>query len=159
MRLSDYLTKQLRDYLLRPSVRVKIMGIVLALVLLLGFGITWEVRATMTVMLTEQLDQRGISIARDLAAHSTDLILINNTYALHGLLNDTIQNNSDLRYAFILDPNNRVLVHSFDRGFPRALAEENTVAPTDRAHTTVLTSDTTSPCRFSRGARGLRASA
>ncbi len=132
---------KLRAWLLRPGVRVKIMGIVLGLVLLLGLGITWQVRASMTATLTTQLDQRGVSIARDLAARSTDLILINNTYALYGLLQDTLLNNADLRYAFVLDSNGRVLVHSFDHGFPRGLAEENTVGSTDRAHTVVLMSD------------------
>ena len=117
------------------------MGIVLGLVLLLGLGITWQVRTSTTATLTEQLDQRGISIDRDLAARSTDLILINNSYALYGLLKDTLLNNADLRYAFILDPSGRVLVHSFDQGFPRGLAAENPVASTERAHTVVLESD------------------
>jgi signal transduction histidine kinase len=117
------------------------MGIVLTLVLLLGFGITWQVRASMTATLTARLEERGVSLARDLAARSTDLILINNTYALHELLHDLIENNADMRYAFILDANGRVLAHSFDQGFPRYLAEKNTVAPTERAQTTVLTSD------------------
>jgi signal transduction histidine kinase len=131
----------LRSFLLRPGIRTKIMGIVLGLVLLLGFGITWEVRATMTTALTDRLEERGVSIARDLAARSTDYILINNTYALHELLKDTLQNNSDLRYAFILDENGRVLVHAFDNGFPRGLAEKNTVAAAERAHSITLTSD------------------
>jgi signal transduction histidine kinase len=140
-RESKLLSPRVRAWLLRPSVRVKIMGIVLGLVLLLGLGITWQVRTSTTATLTTQLDQRGISIARDLAARSTDLILINNTYALYGLLKDTLLNNADLRYAFILDSSGRVLVHSFDQGFPRGLAEENAVAPTERAHTVVLMSD------------------
>jgi signal transduction histidine kinase/HAMP domain-containing protein len=131
----------LRAWLLRPSVRLKIMGIVLGLVLLLGFGITWQVRASMTTNLTAQLEERGISIARDLAAHATDYILINNTYALHELLDDSIQNNTDLRYAFILEPNGRVLVHSFSAGFPRGLAEQNRVAPNERAKKIILSSD------------------
>jgi len=136
-----HLAGRLRAWLLRPSVRVKIMGIVLTLVLLLGFGITWEVRASMTARLITQLEQRGISIARDLAAHSTDYILINNTFALHELLADMIRNNSDLRYAFILDPKGRVLVHTFDAGFPRGLAEKNAVVPNERANLVVLASD------------------
>jgi signal transduction histidine kinase len=117
------------------------MGIVLALVLLLGLSIMGEVRVNMTTALTARLEERGVSIARDLAAHSTDLILVNNTYALHELIKDTIQNNSDLRYAFILDQNDRVLVHSFEQGFPRGLNEKNRVAPSERAHTVILASD------------------
>ncbi len=140
MQRTNYLTN-LRDWLLRPSVRVKIMGIVLGLVLLLGFGITWQVRASMNANLAAQLEERGVSIARDIAAHSTDLILINNTYALRELLDDTIRNNADLRYAFILDANNRLLVHSFNDGFPRGLGEKNLVAPTERASVVILTSD------------------
>jgi signal transduction histidine kinase len=135
------MTKQLRDWLLRPSVRIKIMGIVLALVSLLGFGTTWEVRTSMSARLTAQLEQRGVSIARDVAAHSTDLILINNTYALYELLRETLRNNADLRYAFILDVNGRVLVHSFEQGLPRGLAEKNTVVASARANSVVLLSD------------------
>ncbi len=131
----------LRQWLQGPSVRVKMMGIVLGLVLVLGLGIVREVRSSMTAALIAQLDERGVSITRDLAAHATDLILINNTYALHELLNDTLQNNSDLRYAFILDENGRVLVHSFERGFPLGLAEKNPVPPTERSRVAVLTSD------------------
>ena len=117
------------------------MGIVLGLVMLLGFSITWQVRESMSNTLIARLQERGISIGRDLAARSTDLILINNTYALHELLQDTIQNNTDLRYAFILDANDRVLVHSFDQGLPRNLAQDNSVAPDQRAHITTLLSD------------------
>ena len=134
-------TPRLRAWLLRHGVRIKIMGIVLGLVLLLGFVIAWQVRESMTDALVARLQERGISIGRDLAARSTDLILVNNTYALHELLKDTIQNNIDLRYAFILDANGRVLVHSFDQGFPRDLAQENTVTPDQRAHVVSLLSD------------------
>lgn len=132
---------RVRAWLLRFSVRAKIMGIVLGLVLLLGFGITWQVRASMTAALTERMQERGISIARDVAARSTDLILINNTYALHELLQDTMRDNNDLRYAFILDEQGRVLAHSFENGFPRHLLEQNSVAPTERAHTVVFNTD------------------
>lgn len=135
------MTPRLKYWLLRPSVRIKIMGIVLALVLLLGFGITGQVGASMSANLATQLEERGMSIARDIAAHSTDYILINNTFALHELLADSIRNNADLRYAFILDSSGRVLVHSFERGFPRGLAEKNPVAPNERARVVVLTSD------------------
>ena len=138
--LTDW-KKRLRDYLLRPSVRIKIMGIVLTLVLVLGLGVTWQVRVMMSHALLSQLQARGVSLARDLAARSTDLILINNTYALHELLDETLQNNPDLRYAFILDREQRVLVHSFEEGFPRRLAELNTVAPDEHARSVVLMSD------------------
>ena len=111
------------------SVRTKIMGIVLSLVLLLGAGVTLQVRATMARTLSRELDQRAVSIARDLAARSTDLILTNNLYALHELLQDRVKNNDDLRYAFVLDVEGRVLVHSFGQGVPPGLLAVNPTRP------------------------------
>ncbi|HID63473.1 MAG TPA: HAMP domain-containing protein, partial [Anaerolineae bacterium] len=109
------------------SVRVKIMGIALGLVVLLGLGLTWQVRTTMTRALTAELEQRGISIARDLAARSTDLVLTNNLFALYELVQDTVANDQDVRYAFILSPEGKVLAHSFGRGFPPDLVTANVV--------------------------------
>ena len=84
------------------SVRTKVLGIVLGTILLLGFGITVQVRATLTSTLSIRLQEQGVSITRDLAARATDLILINDLYALYLLLEDTQANYHDVRYAFIL---------------------------------------------------------
>ncbi|MBI4759391.1 MAG: HAMP domain-containing protein [Chloroflexi bacterium] len=120
------------------SVRTKIMGIVLGLVVLLGLGITLRVRLTLEGTLRQQLEMRGISIARDLAARSTDLILTNNTFALHSLVRDTVENNEDLRYAFVVDDRGQVIAHSFDRGIPRGLREANPVDEGERYRLQVL---------------------
>ncbi len=122
------------------SVRTKIMGMILGLTLVLGFGVTLLVRISMTRTLIREMDQRGISIGRDLAARGADPILIRDTFALYQLLRDTVANNPDLRYAFILDPEGQVLVHSFlgegrnpqTAGFPVALIEANRVASHER---------------------------
>ncbi len=120
------------------SVRVKIMGIVLGLVFLLGLGVTYQVRQVMTRALIHQLEERGISLTRDLAGRSTDLVLTNNLFALHELLRDTVENNSDVRYAFLLDAQGQVLVHSFAGGFPADLLTANPVAPQERYRLEIL---------------------
>ncbi|MCL5075838.1 MAG: histidine kinase [Chloroflexi bacterium] len=120
------------------SVRVKIMGIVLGLVLLLGLGVTLQVRLSMNAMLGDELAKRGISLTRDLAARSADLILTNNTFVLYELLRDTLENNPDVRYAFILDASGNVLLHTFGTGLPVGLAESNAVGPKERYHLEVL---------------------
>lgn len=120
------------------SVRMKIMGIVLALVLLLGLGMTFETRASLSATFGEQLEQRGVSITRDLAARSTDLILTNNSYALYQLIKDTIQNNEDVRYAFILDSAGEIIVHSFGSRFPTDLLMVNKVGPEARSGVEIL---------------------
>ncbi len=110
------------------SVRTKILGIVLGLVLLLGLGITAQVRVTLTQTLERQLQEQSISIARDVAARATDLILVNDVFGLFQLLRETQQNNLDLRYAFVVDTEGRVLAHTFGPGFPAGLLEANAVA-------------------------------
>lgn len=123
------------------SVRVKIMGIVLALVLLLGMGTTLQVRAMSRQALVARLQEQSVAIGRDLAARATDLILINDLYTLQRLLEETRQNNPDVRYAFILDEEGRVLVHTFGQGFPQGLVEANAVPAEQYHHTLSLQTD------------------
>ncbi|MDR5694787.1 MAG: histidine kinase [Armatimonadota bacterium] len=119
-------------------VQIKIMGIAIGLVALLGAWATIQMRATLSQTLLEQLEARGVSIASDLAARSTDLILTNNLFALYELIRNTVENNADVRYAFITNVHNEVLVHSFQRGFPTDLLQANTVRPSDRYHLEIL---------------------
>jgi signal transduction histidine kinase len=119
------------------NIRVKIMGIVLGLVILMGLTVTLQVRANLVRTLDELLQEQSISIGRDLAARSTDLILVNNLYGLHQLLKDTLANNPNVRYAFITDADNHVLATTFGDGFPDHLLEANTVGASDH-HTTIV---------------------
>jgi signal transduction histidine kinase len=123
------------------SVRTKILGIVLALVLLLGLGVTLQVRATLSQALQDQLQEQAVSVTRDVAARATDMILINDIYGLHQLLQETQANNTALRYAFILDAHGQVLADTFGNGFPPGLVEANAVGPTDHHHAVLLTTD------------------
>jgi len=123
------------------SVRTKILGIILGLVLLLGLGVTVQVRAALTRTMDAQLQEQAVSVARDLAARATDLILTNDVYALHQLLIETQTNNSNVRYAFVVDGSGRVIAHTFGGGFPRGLLESNTVSAFDHHHTVILNTD------------------
>jgi signal transduction histidine kinase len=116
------------------SVRTKILGIVLALVLMLGVGITLQVRVTLRDALSHDLQEQGISITRDVAARSVDLLLVHDLYGAYQLLQDTLINNENVRYAFIVSPQGEILAHTFGDGFPIALLMANTVTPTDRYH-------------------------
>ncbi len=109
------------------SVRTKILGIVLGLVLFLGIVTTFEVRVMSRQALINRLQETSISTARDVAARATDLILVNDLYALHQLLEETRLNNADVRYAFVIDANGNVLAHTFGAGFPLELLAANGV--------------------------------
>jgi len=123
------------------GIRTKILGIVLALVALMGVSATIQVRGMLNDTLGTQLKERGISVTRDLAARSTDLILVNDRYALYQLLHDTLINNPDVRYAFIVDPQGQVIAHTFSGGFPADLLAANGAAATDHHHTLSLATD------------------
>ena len=102
------------------------MGIVLALTIVLGLGVTWQVRSVMQRVFISELENRGISVAGDLAARSVDPILLNDTYALYQLLTETVANHPDTLYAFVIDSSDHVLAHTFgDSGFPVALHSGN----------------------------------
>ncbi|MCB0112549.1 MAG: HAMP domain-containing protein [Caldilineaceae bacterium] len=111
------------------NIRTKILGIVLALTLVLGVGVTFQVRSVMERVFIEELENRGRSVVSDLAARSVDPILLNDTYTLYELLRGTLENHPDLLYAFVVDPNAHVLAHTFgEAGFPTALLDVNQMA-------------------------------
>ncbi len=106
------------------DVRTKILGMVLALTTVLGLAVTLQVRAVMTSVFAEELESRGVSVASDLASRSTDPILLNDTYALHELLRETVINHPDALYAFVTDDHGQVLAHTFgEAGFPAGLLD------------------------------------
>ena len=127
-----------RAQVLGVSVRFKILGIALGLILLFSLVVILYVRASLGQALTRELDDKGASVASALAARSTDLILTNNLFALHELVRETLENNADVQYAFILAPDGSVVVHSFPTGFPPALLTANTVAPNEHVHRQVF---------------------
>ncbi len=123
------------------SVRTKILGIVLGLVVFLGIVTTLEVRLMSRLALINRLQETSISTARDVAARATDLILVNDLYALHQLLVETRQNNSDVRYAFVVDPDGQVLAHTFGSGFPLELLVANEVVADEHHRIVPLETD------------------
>lgn len=129
------------DWISGVSIRTKILGIVLGLVLLLGGSITLQVRAILLDVAIQQLQEQSVSLARDLAARSTDPLLINDWYDVLELLRETQANNPDVRYVFILNPQGDIVAHTFVGGFPTDLATVNPVASSAHHHTLALATE------------------
>jgi signal transduction histidine kinase len=111
------------------NVRTKILGIVLGLTVLLGLGVTLQVRSVMVDVFMGELESRGLSVASDLAARSAEPILLNDTFALHQLLSETVKNHPDALYAFVVDGQGQVMAHTFGtHGFPTALLDQELTA-------------------------------
>lgn len=107
------------------SIRYKLLGMVLAVILLLGLAVTVQVQAQLASDLRQSLEERGIALARDLAEDATDLILTQNIFGLYQELRTTLETNPDVRYVFILDAQGQVVAHSFPNRVPPDLLAVN----------------------------------
>jgi signal transduction histidine kinase len=123
------------------SVRTKILGIVLGFIVLLGAGVTIQARYALTATMTAQLEEQSVSISRDLAARSTDPILLNDLLRLHDLLDETLANNPNVRYVFLLDSRGQVIASNFEGGFPLGLLSLNSAQSSDHHHTALIQTD------------------
>jgi signal transduction histidine kinase len=92
-------------------------------------------------MLEHESQEQGLSIARDVAARATDLILINDLYSLHQLLAETKANYHDVRYVFVISTQGEILAHTFGSGFPLDLISANSVLPHAFQNTIELQTD------------------
>ncbi len=122
----------------RVSLQAKIMGIVVGLTVVLGLGATFELHYRVSTLLGGELDERAVSIARDVAARSSDLVLTNNTYGLYELARDTLENNPDVRYVLIVGPDGAPLASTLGEHLPAGLVEANTVGAQERDHLEIL---------------------
>lgn len=113
------------------SVRTKIMGIVLVLTISLGLGVTLQVRGVMYTTLLDELDNTGAAVASDLSGRAAGMILDANFYGLDNLLAGTIHNHTDIRYAFILNEQGRVIADTFPGDVPTEIVAVNIPASPD----------------------------
>ena len=116
------LPRQLYLYLLSKAlsvkIRLKIMGIAVGLVLLLGVSVIFVVRRNFSSSLVDELVERGTAIASDVAGRGGQAIAANDLLPLYALIGETTENNDDVRYIFILDRARDLLVHTFPGNFP-----------------------------------------
>ncbi|MEW5939731.1 MAG: ATP-binding protein [Chloroflexota bacterium] len=123
------------------SVRTKILGIVLGFIVLLGAGVTIQARYALTATMASQLEEQSVSISRDLAARAADPILLNDLLRLHDLLDETLANNPNVRYAFIVDSRGQVIASTFEGGFPLDLLSLNLAEPGEHHRTALIQTD------------------
>ncbi|MBI4271456.1 MAG: HAMP domain-containing protein [Candidatus Rokubacteria bacterium] len=103
------------------SIRVKVMGIVIGLILMLGVPVTLVVRQGLSAALERELEERGVAIALSLASRSQELVLTDRLLALYTLAKETVKTNKGVLYAYVTDARGAVLVHTFEDGMPEGL--------------------------------------
>lgn len=85
------------------SIRAKIMGIVIFLLVFLGGGITLQTIDNMKKQLTYQLEERALSIARDLSGDLGGLMISGRFSTLFARVENTANNNTDISHIIIQD--------------------------------------------------------
>lgn len=117
--------KQFWSYLgskaLAVKIRIKIMGIALGLVILLGGSVTLLVRRNFGATLVAELVERGTAIASDVAGRAESSLLKRDIFPLYSLVGQAAEDNEGVRYIFILDRPRDILVHTFQGSFPTDL--------------------------------------
>ena len=107
------------------SIRRKLIITVVSIVLVLGLVMGTYIHTVQTNELTQQLQEKGITISHALVENSVNPILHNNIIKLQHLIEIIKETEPDVSYAFILDSNGNVIVHTFEDGFPLALKNVN----------------------------------
>lgn len=110
------------------GLRSKIFGIVFGSALLFTIPIIYQGRTALHNVLDQKSQEQGVSIARDVAARATDMILINDYFSLHTLVVETKELYPDIEYIFVASTDNQVLAHTFVDGFPLKLIDLNSAA-------------------------------
>lgn len=126
------------NYLNQFKIQSKILGLVIGIVVLLSSMIVWQMGNILTTNLRDQLDKRAVSIGSDVAARATNELLINNSYAVYEMIKETLKNNQDILYIFILDPQGNILTHTFGEAFPEELLKANSVSSIEKSHLTAF---------------------
>lgn len=100
------------------SVRWKVMGIVAGVIVLLGAAVTYQLLFSYERTLRDQLEGKGVAMARSVATRGADLVLTNQRYSLYELAREVQRSDQDVAYVFVADPSGQPLVHTFGSGFP-----------------------------------------
>lgn len=107
------------------------LKIILALGLLLTFVATASIlyiKLRFSEQLRGELEKRGVSIARNLAQHSTASLLARDRLALKMLAVAQAKSEADILYIFFVGPRgNTVLAHTFGENFPESLLTANQI--------------------------------
>ncbi len=105
--------------------RNKIYLGIFSLLLIFGIVVFYVVSWIMKGALLEENRKRGVSISANLAARIVEPMLSIDFLRMKTLVDETVNLSDDIFYAFVLDRNGGVLVHTFKNGFPIELKTAN----------------------------------
>ncbi|WP_206812959.1 sensor histidine kinase [Paradesulfitobacterium ferrireducens] len=120
------------------TLRAKIMGLVVGLLLTLAAAAIFQTERSIGPFLNQQLDVQGISTATYIADRSPEYIYRWDLFRLYTLVRDARNSNENIRYIFIVDPEEKVLVDTFGNALPSGLLKANQVGASEPFHVSVI---------------------
>ena len=107
------------------SVRGKLIVTVVGIVFVLGLAMGTYLHTVQINELTQQLQEKGMTITHTLVENSVNPILHDDIIKLQNLVEITEETEPDVSYVFILDGDGNVIVHTFEGGFPHDMKNVN----------------------------------
>ncbi|MEN8258104.1 MAG: PAS domain-containing protein [Thermodesulfobacteriota bacterium] len=104
----------------------KFSSVVCGVVLMMGVVSILFIESRLSNAIHAEHQERGLTIARNLAADCVDLLLTDNRIKLHQLLSNIKATEKDVEYLFVLDSQKNIFAHTFGaKGFPKVLLDAN----------------------------------
>ncbi|MBU4407658.1 MAG: HAMP domain-containing protein [Proteobacteria bacterium] len=116
--------RKIRSVLLSVPLKLKILGLALALILIVGAASIYRVEAALSENFDDFLREESRFVATELSYQAHDYLLINDIYGLTQMLRRTVQNRPNMRYGFVRNAAGQVVAHTFEGGFPSDLLED-----------------------------------
>ncbi|MEN8210883.1 MAG: ATP-binding protein [Thermodesulfobacteriota bacterium] len=109
-----------------------------ALLLIQGIVLFFWVSQVMKESLIEEIKSHGHSIGVSLSARMVEPMLAMDFLRMKVLMDQTVQLDNDIFYTFVLDAQERPLIHTFKDGFPIELKDVNSVSDNQKGSMQLL---------------------
>lgn len=136
------IAKHLPKMLANLDIRVKIIGLAVGSVLVLGAVATLYMYSFTSRMLGQELIHESHDVAEELSEELViDIktpLLIDDPQTVQILLNNCLKSDTMVRYAFITDMSGKVLFDTFNKDLPTGLSTANNISPGQRPNVQII---------------------
>lgn len=105
------------------SLRTKIIISTLFIIFLIVTGSYFVIQDIQSGIIEGEFREKGLLLANNLVAEVTTPLLVNDLIEIRNSIENIKINYPDIEYVYVTDSEGIVLVHTFDKGFPKALQE------------------------------------
>ena len=123
------------------SIQKKILFSLITATLCFGLAMVVFAETVIYRKLVEQLRQKGVAIARRVAADCVSPIITGRFFEVTMLFRDFQSSEEDIVYAFVLDEEGREVAHTFAGGVPAELKGAHSVNPLQKFSSLELSTD------------------